>query len=63
MKYVMHYLDNFLLFGLPVLSICKEALNSALECLGVPVVAHKTEGPTSSIIFLAFCVGYVGQGC
>ena len=54
-KYVMHYLDDFLLFGPPGSSICREALDSTRECcshLGVPVAPHKTEGPTSSITFL-----------
>ena len=54
-KYVMHYLDDFLLFGPPGSSICKEILDSTLECcsyLRVLVAAHKTEEPTSSITFL-----------
>ena len=54
-KYVMHYLDNFLLFGPPGSSVCKESLDSTLECcshLGVPVASHKTERPTSSITIL-----------
>ena len=54
-KYVMHYLDDFLLFRPPWSSICREEPDSTLEyCshLGGPVAAHKTEGPTSSITFL-----------
>ena len=55
MKYVMHCLDDFLLLGPLVSSICKQGLDSTLECcsyLGVPVAAHQTEGLTSSITFL-----------
>ena len=51
----MHCLDDFLQFGPPGLSICKEVLDSTLEyCshLGVPVASHKKEGPTSTITFL-----------
>ena len=36
-----------ILLGPPVLSICKEAIDSTLECcfyLGVPIAVYKTEG-------------------
>ena len=52
---VLHYLDDFLLFGAPGTSQCDEALQLALEwCtrLGVPIAEGKTEGPAERITFL-----------
>ena len=51
----IHYLDDFLLFGAPESHECRRALESVLETsarLGVPIAAHKTEGPASVITFL-----------
>ena len=50
-----HYLDDFLLFGAPGSEECTVALQRSLQCcarLGVPIASHKTEGPSTKIVFL-----------
>ena len=52
---MLHYLDYFLIFGPPGPEECSKVLATALDLcarLGVPIVAHKTEGPATRIIFL-----------
>ena len=52
---ILHYLDDFLLFGAPGTSQCGKALKLVLEwCtrLGVPIAKGKTEGPAECINFL-----------
>ena len=52
---LLHYLDDFMLFGDPGSSECQVALDGVLrlcQCLGVPIAAHKTEGPTTCLTFL-----------
>ena len=52
---LLHYLDDFLLFGCPHTQNCSKALMTALSCcgqLGVPIASKKTEGPSSSLTFL-----------
>ena len=52
---LLHYLDDFLIFGAPDSLECQQALEKALQLclqLGVPVAKSKTEGPATSIIFL-----------
>ena len=54
-SHIMHYLDDFLLFGSPGTSDYQKALHTAMqECsrLGVPIAEHKTEGPTQVLTFL-----------
>ena len=51
----LHYLDDFLVFGVPDSQQCREALRRALAqcaCLGVPVAPRKTEGPSTRLTFL-----------
>ena len=51
---VLHYLDDFLLIT-PTEATGKADLRCALELcrdLGVPIAAHKTEGPATTIKFL-----------
>ena len=51
----LHYLDDFLLVGPPDTSVCAQALQCTLDTcqeLGVPVAAHKTEGPSCQLTFL-----------
>ncbi len=51
---MLHYLDDFMVFS-PSERGCGEALSTALlGCreLGVPIAAHKTEGPATAITFL-----------
>ena len=52
---IMHYLDDFLLFGAPGTEQCCQALQLAMDCctrLGVPIAESKIEGPTERITFL-----------
>ena len=52
---VIHYLDDFLLFGPPGSLCCERALSASKELcakLGVPLAAHKMEGPSTRITFL-----------
>ena len=51
----IHYLDDFLFLGPPQEPDCQQSLDKALQfCqqLGVRIAPEKTEGPTTSIIFL-----------
>jgi len=52
---VIHYLDDFLLFGAPESQECKQALQTTLDMcskLGVPIAAQKTVGPAEALVFL-----------
>lgn len=52
---VIHYLDHFLLFGPRESPQCAGALAYTMgRCreLGVPVASHKTEGPSTTLVFL-----------
>ena len=53
----MHYLDDFLFVGAPslqtALRVCQE--------LGVPVAAHKTEGPSTCLTFLGIQIDSVAM--
>ena len=58
----LHYLDDFLFLGAPTDNSCGRALDVALDTcgeLGVPVAAHKTEGPASQLTFLGILVDTV----
>ena len=51
----LHYLDDFLFVGPPRETSCAVSLHKALEVcqhLGVPVATHKTEGPSTHLVFL-----------
>ena len=51
----IHYLDDFLLFGVPQCFECRQAPVKTLAIrvqLGVPVAAQKTEGPKCALVFL-----------
>lgn len=51
----LHYLDDFIVFGAPATAECQAALDLALQLchrLGIPIAAHKTEGPARILIFL-----------
>jgi hypothetical protein len=55
----LHYLDDFLLMGPPGQADCATALETAYDTcrqLGVPVAAHKTEGPATQLTFLGIQV-------
>ena len=52
---IIHYLDDFMLFGVPGTPQCSQALRLAMDwCnrLGVPIAESKTEGPAETITFL-----------
>ena len=52
---MIHYLNDFLLYGPPESTRCKVVLTEALHCcqqLGVPIAENKIEGPTTTLIFL-----------
>ena len=52
---IIHYLDNFVLFGAPGTPQCGQALQLVMDWynrLGVPIAESKTEGPAETIIFL-----------
>lgn len=52
---VFHYLDDFLIVGPPASPVCAEGLallDMACTSLGVPIAAHKREGPSTCLTFL-----------
>ncbi len=52
---VDHYLDDFIILGPPQSPLCQQyLLRLQTECnlLGIPLAAHKTEGPTTCLTFL-----------
>lgn len=54
-EYVFHYLDDFIILGPPGSSQCQndlESLQVVCSNLGVPLAAHKQEGPASCLTFL-----------
>ena len=57
--YQLHYLDDFLFLGAPNSQQGREFLTTALQMLtrlGIPVAVHKTEGPTTALVFLGILV-------
>ena len=53
--YMLHYLDDFMLFGSPHSSECSDylsILSSVFDKLGVPIAEHKTIGPSATVVFL-----------
>ena len=60
----LHYLDDFLVLGPPGSSVCAQSLATTLALcdeLGFPVAPDKTEGPTTSLIFLGIEVDTCAQ--
>ena len=52
---ILHYLDDYLLFGDPESQQCAEALKLAVllcEYLGVPIAKLKLERPVTVVVFL-----------
>ena len=52
---LLHYLDDYIMVGPPGSDVCHRSLQLLLaECsrMGVPIAAHKTEGPTPCLTFL-----------
>ena len=55
MKYLYHYLDDFITCGSPGTRESQDNMQVLLECcsqLGVPIAQEKIEGPTISLTFL-----------
>ena len=56
-EHQIHYLDNFLFFAAPGRGdTVLQAVLSVLSFLGVPVSAHKTEGPSPQVTFLGILI-------
>ena len=56
---LLHYLDDFLLFGAPGTTEATQALQIALTTfndLHIPVATQKTEGPSPSVTFLGILI-------
>ena len=56
-RFLMHYLDDFLFVVPPVsqeVACIKEVATTVFRDLAVPVAAHKTEGPSTQVTFLGF---------
>ena len=54
-RYLLHYLDDFLIFGAPLSEEATVAASQASEFLtlaNIPIASHKTEGPTTCLTFL-----------
>ena len=63
-RWQLHYLDDFLFLGPPGCPDCASALQGAIvSCnrLGVPVAAHKTEGPATCLTFLGIQIDTVSM--
>ena len=58
----LHYLDDFLLVEAPGTDRCELNLRSSQDwCskLDIPIAAHKTEGPVTSLVFLGIEINTV----
>ena len=57
--FILHYLDDFLFIGPPGshdATMAREIAEAVFGELGVPIAAHKTEGPAVQVSFLGFIV-------
>lgn len=59
--HLIHYLDDFLLMGAPRTQEGAHILEIALRMLGVPIAAHKTEGPSTWVTFLGILLDTIAQ--
>ena len=60
--WLLHFLDDFLLFGAPGTLEVASAAAMAMEVLAnasIPVAAHKTEGPSTAVTFLGIMMDTV----
>ena len=63
-RHVFHYLDDFIVIGPPNSPECGDALatlNRTYATLGVPIVEHKREGPTTCLTYLGIEVDTVAS--
>ena len=54
-RFVLHYLDDFLIAGPPASKECDQALRATLQIceeLGIPIAEEKVEGPGTCLTFL-----------
>ena len=54
-KYLFHYLDDFITCGSPGITECATNMQKLIDCcseLGIPISTEKTEGPAICITFL-----------
>ena len=61
-RHIYRFLDDFIVIGPPLSSVCAWALRTvdlACERLGVQIVTHKQEGPTTCLMFLGIKVDKV----
>jgi hypothetical protein len=61
-RFIMHYLDDFLILGPPGNQEAAHSLDITLQFLsrsGIPVPTHKTEGPSSSLSLLGILIDTV----
>lgn len=63
---VIHYLDDFLCVGPAGSNVCAVLLGTLqhiADRFGVPLAPEKTEGPTSTIVFLGIEIDSMGMEC
>ena len=63
-QFVWHYIDDFIFCGPPSSTECDHALHAALAAcdeLGVPISAHKVDGPATDITVLGIQLNTVAQ--
>ena len=63
-RFVAHYLDDFVVIGKPHSDECEVALSTALSTcdnLGCPTAPEKQEGPTTCINFLGIIIDTMAQ--
>ena len=58
-EFLMHYLDDFLLLGPPNTDVALRSLERTMYMfgtMGVPIATHKTEGPSTNLVFLGIMI-------
>lgn len=61
-EHLYHYLDDYIMLAPPGSSLCHAWINildGECERLGVPIAAHKRDGPTTCLVFLGILVDTV----
>ncbi len=57
--FVIHYLDDFLIFGPPgtnIAATARSVVEGLFDYVNVPIAHHKTEGPATSLTFLGIMI-------
>ena len=60
-QHLYHYLDDFIMLGPPQCQGYLDTLQHQCNRLGVPIAAHKTEGPSSCLVFLGIEIDTVAR--